>query len=482
MRRKMVSGIMLSLLGMLTLMFSIQPVLRAQKTSVVVGWAYPLTGPLAITAATHHLYYQMIVDDYNAKGGLNVPGYGMLPIEVIAEDDEFDPARSLTLIEKLITEDQVDLLFAPWGTAFNVAALPLYEQYHFPVVGLTVGSNQLSDLLSSGTYKYFFVTLAQPREDAEQLVELIQYINDEIASPDQTISRAGFAYRSDEHGIEHGEAMRDGLLAAGIEVPVWDSYDWMVPPADWTPQINKFRDADLDVVILSGYDEGANFVHQCITQDYNPKMLFIGPTMECPFLVYGPFGFTPGEMAGICYYNGWPATTYDTPELEAWVEHHIDYAGYQPFPASAVFYSGLECLFDAVEEHGLDRELIRDALANDTFDTLVGTFKFNAGLGPTVEGHGSLTQWQGGDMMDVVWPLDAATGEVIYPKYPWSWAAMPDLNRDGIINIVDISMAAVAFGSEPGHPRWNPTCDVNGDGTVNIVDIAAIAVEFGETV
>ena len=487
MRTKTVSGIMILLIAML--MFSIQPVTRAQKTKIVIGWAHPTSGPVAPTAAVHHLYYKMIIDDYNAKGGLNVPGIGMLPIEYIEYDDEYDPAKSLNLIEKLITEDQVDLLFSPWSTAFCVGALPLFDQYKYPVVGLTVGSNQLSDLLQAGTYKYYFLTLGQPREDAEELVELITYINAEVASPEETIGRVGFTYRADEHGIEHAEALRDGLTAMGIEVPVFDSYVPFPPPADWTPTITKFRDEDVDVAILCGYDEGAAFVGQCITQDYNPKLLVVGPAMETPFLVYDVFGFTRGEMAGIAYYNGFPATTFSTPELQAWTQHHLEYTAakagfpYLPFPASAVFYAGLECLFKAVEKYGLDREQIRDALETETWnDTIVGTFKFRTGLSPEVENHGTLTQWQGGDMMEVIWPLDAASADIIYPKYPWSWAAVPDVNRDGVVDIFDVVLAAKAFGSTPIDPNWNKAADVNNDALVDIFDIVLLATNFGKTV
>jgi len=484
MRKKIVSAMVLSLLAML--MFSIQPVARAQKTEVVIGWSHPLTGPGAVpaTAGVHHLYYKMIIDDYNAKGGLNVPGIGMLPIRYIEYDDGYDPAQSLTNLEKLITEDKVDLLFAPWSTAFNVAALPLFETNHYPVVGLTVGSNQLSDLLKTGTYKYYFVTLGQPFEDAEELVELITYINEH--HPDNPIGRVGFGYRSDEHGIEHSEAIRNGLTAAGIEVPVFESYTWYSPPADWAPFITKFRDANVDAVIMCSYDEAASFVRQCITQDYNPKLLVHGPALETPFMVYDIFKFTYGEFAGLAYYNGFPATTFNTPALQEWVLHHLNYTAahafmpYLPFPASGVFYAGLECLFKAVEKYGLDREKIRDALANEEFDTIVGKYKFRPGQSPQVENHGTLTQWHGGKMMDVIWPRDQATAEVIYPKYPWSWAAVPDLNRDGTVDIVDIATGAKAFGTTPGHRRWNPVADVNGDGTVDIMDIATIAKAFGK--
>jgi len=55
-----------------------------------------------------------------------------------------------------------------------------------------------------------------------------------------------------------------------------------------------------------------------------------------------------------------------------------------------------------------------------------------------------------------------------------------DLNHDGKINIIDISIVAKAFGTKPGDPLWNPVADVNGDGIVNIKDISLVARYFGQ--
>jgi PKD repeat protein len=57
-----------------------------------------------------------------------------------------------------------------------------------------------------------------------------------------------------------------------------------------------------------------------------------------------------------------------------------------------------------------------------------------------------------------------------------------DLNGDGKIDIKDIAIAALAFGSFPGHPRWNPAADVDLDGVVSIIDILLIASNFGKFV
>lgn len=63
---------------------------------------------------------------------------------------------------------------------------------------------------------------------------------------------------------------------------------------------------------------------------------------------------------------------------------------------------------------------------------------------------------------------------------PWRGQYIPgDLSRDYVIDIVDIAIAAKAFGSYLGHPRWNPIADINGDFKVNVIDVAAIATKFG---
>lgn len=53
-----------------------------------------------------------------------------------------------------------------------------------------------------------------------------------------------------------------------------------------------------------------------------------------------------------------------------------------------------------------------------------------------------------------------------------------DINGDGAVNIVDITLAAIAWGSYPGHPRWDPRCDLDGNGVINIIDIALVALEY----
>jgi len=68
----------------------------------------------------------------------------------------------------------------------------------------------------------------------------------------------------------------------------------------------------------------------------------------------------------------------------------------------------------------------------------------------------------------------------------WSGAASaaiapdPDLNDDGVVNILDYSLVASCFG----HPVSDPGCavaDTNGDGQINFTDLSFIILAFGQT-
>lgn len=54
-----------------------------------------------------------------------------------------------------------------------------------------------------------------------------------------------------------------------------------------------------------------------------------------------------------------------------------------------------------------------------------------------------------------------------------------DITKDYNVDITDVALAALAFGTSPGHSRWNVVADVNDDWKVDISDIAAIAAKFG---
>lgn len=59
-------------------------------------------------------------------------------------------------------------------------------------------------------------------------------------------------------------------------------------------------------------------------------------------------------------------------------------------------------------------------------------------------------------------------------------AILGDINGDGVVDILDIAMVARAYGSYPGHPRWNPNADVDNNNFIDILDIAKTARNYGK--
>jgi len=57
-----------------------------------------------------------------------------------------------------------------------------------------------------------------------------------------------------------------------------------------------------------------------------------------------------------------------------------------------------------------------------------------------------------------------------------------DLNEDGTVNIIDISIFASAFGSCPGEDRWNTKADLTSDEKINILDGVIIARSFNQCI
>jgi hypothetical protein len=56
-----------------------------------------------------------------------------------------------------------------------------------------------------------------------------------------------------------------------------------------------------------------------------------------------------------------------------------------------------------------------------------------------------------------------------------------DLNKDGIVNILDIGLVARAYGCKPGDQRWNAVADLNNDEVADILDISIVAKDYGKT-
>lgn len=103
------------------------------------------------------------------------------------------------------------------------------------------------------------------------------------------------------------------------------------------------------------------------------------------------------------------------------------------------------------------------------------------GTGPFILQHSTtfITTWGFGDL-DANRAYWLATSE-IQPMLVDMFYEVGDLNRDSVIDIIDLFKVAIAWASYPGNPRWDPEADLNNDEFIDVEDLVVVGRYFGET-
>jgi hypothetical protein len=56
-----------------------------------------------------------------------------------------------------------------------------------------------------------------------------------------------------------------------------------------------------------------------------------------------------------------------------------------------------------------------------------------------------------------------------------------DVSGDGKVDLVDVFKVALAYGSFPGHPKWDPNLDINNDQNIDLIDYLTTCINYGKT-
>lgn len=105
---------------------------------VLFGGAISQTGQYAEPAGRQVNSIKLWVDDVNARGGL-------LGHKVVVRllDDKSEIQTAIKLYEKLITEDKVDVLLAPYSSGITEAVANVNERYKMPFVAYGAASTPI---------------------------------------------------------------------------------------------------------------------------------------------------------------------------------------------------------------------------------------------------------------------------------------------------------------------------------------------------
>ena len=97
--------------------------------TIKIGTTVSLQGKFAHEGKLALCGFKVAVKWVNEHGGVVVNGK-RYKLQLIYYDDKSDKTEVQKLITKLITQDKVDFLIAPYSSSLTLAAVPIAEQYH----------------------------------------------------------------------------------------------------------------------------------------------------------------------------------------------------------------------------------------------------------------------------------------------------------------------------------------------------------------
>jgi branched-chain amino acid transport system substrate-binding protein len=374
-----------------------------QARAVRIGYTLSATGPYAVGAGiTQAPNYTLWQEQVNARGGLAVAGGGRRPVELVSIDDRSEIETAVRFYEKLASDDKVDLMLPPWGSAMNFAIAPVASKHGYPLIGPTAISGKFKEL----AIPYFYTLLVQPEGQMQAVAALLKDLKAQ-----GKISKVAVAYVNDLFGIELHGATGPAFRAAGLEVVDTKSYSLGVK--DLSPLLKGFKAAGADCFVGLTYPPDNILVTgQAKEVDWNPNVFFTGVGTAFPFY-RDRFKGAEGVM-GIAGWN--PKVKF--PGAKEYYDAHLKKHQKEPDRwASAFAYASLQILERCVAEVGLDRPKIKAMLDATEFQTLAGPIKFTKG--ENVATAGMVGQWQKGEF-ELIWPKSGATGQAVTPKPAWA--------------------------------------------------------------
>jgi len=339
---------------------------------IEVGGSLAITGFLSATAAIHKVAGDLFIEELNAAGGL-------LGCEVVwnLSDDESAPDQAAAIYERLITEEQVDLILGPYGTGTITAAMAVAERegYVFP--------HHTASLTYAYTYACHFPTWPTGSETNITNPNLVYDALEASGNPPETIAFVinefpGTVYVAD--GPPNSDA---GGAVTEAEKRGWEVVENIKFPsvgADYAAIATTIAAADPDFIYVGALGvNGVDFLTALDAIGYAPRGHFYqwpapGPQLIAPnadgafsvttFEMHSPFMDDPENAAVANAFQaaaeeaGLPYTDFEAQASASWVAWQVLVAGVEG-------------------AQSLDHAEICDWLVNNPVETVLGTVDFD---------------------------------------------------------------------------------------------------------
>lgn len=399
-----------------------QPGMKAgpSKSQVNVGFSIALSGTNAAAGLDQFQSYKQWAALTNAAGGLQV-GSSKLPVALTYYDDTGDPATAVSLYERLITEDKVDLILPPWGTYMHYAIIPTITSLGYPLVANTADTD---DVFTLPTPFFYF----QPQTHQSEVKAIMGAI----------IANASVITGGQNRPINIAMPWLESLGPDEIGHDAFDQAEASTSPtfniinnSSYPASITDFSSLVLDIkagspdVILAGtYPADSQLLTaQLIKSNVNSAVLYewVGPFF--PFYQQA-FGNNVVGISSVGQLGADPTA----PLMKPWVDDFAQrFSSPPPISDYGFIVASLQILQQAVASAGsLDLEKIQTSLLNDSFNTVNGTVAFHGRpycWEPQYQVNDACNQWLTNNYdSDVpVWGVNGPTSnKFLVPKPNWT--------------------------------------------------------------
>jgi branched-chain amino acid transport system substrate-binding protein len=332
-----------------------------------LGTPLSLTGSLADEGMKEQQGVDLCMEAVNAKGGVKV-GNEQRKLELVKYDYQSETARAVQIVQRLVTVDKVDFLFAPYGSGDTKASAVVAERYGVPMVATSAASEAVFDQKQKNLFGVLFPN--QAIADAE-----VKYYKTKVPEAKKI---AVFALNS-LFPKAIAAAVRDTAAKNGIQVV----YDGLYSPGtlDFANVLTQIKAANPDWVYATGYIQELILLRR--------QMSSLG--MNVPVVTmtagaaYPEFIQNLGSLADNITTNAWwhPSATYKDGyifgDAQGYVKAYRAKYNKEPSYLEAAATAGCEVLMQSIEEAGTtNADAVRKVLSSKRFETFYGPIKFGA--------------------------------------------------------------------------------------------------------
>lgn len=216
------------------------PALGVAEDTIKFGVAGPHSGDLASYGLPTVNAAKLVVEKFNAKGGVNGK-----KVVLLIEDDVCKPEIATNTATKLVS-DGAEVVLGHICSGATKAALPIYKNAEILVMSPSATSDELT---LSGDYPNFFRTIAP---NAAQSPAMIDFAVDKLG-----LKKIAIIHDKGDYGKPLAEGAKKYIEKTGKGEVVL--FEGITPGAmDYSAIVQKIKQSGADVVVFGGYHPEAS--------------------------------------------------------------------------------------------------------------------------------------------------------------------------------------------------------------------------------